>query len=286
MRSGVYIIKHTETGRVYIGSSCNMRARIRSHIVSLNKRSHRNRFLQRAWDKYGPGAFEFNRLLICKKEDNLFFEQRAIDSYRAYDKRFGFNAVPVAGSNVGMRHSEETKEKLRKASTGRKKSQDEIERIRAASTGRLHTEDAKRKMSLAQRPIWTEEKRKEIGKKFSVPKTDEHKKKLSEALVGRKLPEYIREKLVGKEPWNKGVPMRQESKEKMIKAKIGKEPWNKGKKVISEETLRKLSDSHKGQPAWNKGKKMSDESREKMRIAALNRHKKKRAAENNAGDIM
>jgi hypothetical protein len=35
------------------------------------------------------------------------------------------------------------------------------------------------------------------------------------------------------------------------------------------ETKKKLSDSHKGKPTWNKGKEFSDESKEKMRAAKI-----------------
>lgn len=47
-------------------------------------------------------------------------------------------------------------------------------------------------------------------------------------------------------------------------------PWNKGKtNVYSEETLKRLSESHKGQVAWNKGKHISEETKEKLRQVNL-----------------
>lgn len=49
----------------------------------------------------------------------------------------------------------------------------------------------------------------------------------------------------GLSPWNTGVSMSEEAKEKLRKAKLGKTPWNKGK-PMTEEQRKKLSDAHKG----------------------------------------
>ena len=40
---------------------------------------------------------------------------------------------------------------------------------------------------------------------------------------------------------------------------------------FTEETLKKISESHKGQTAWNKGKKMSDEAKKRMSESAKGR---------------
>ena len=54
-------------------------------------------------------------------------------------------------------------------------------------------------------------------------------------------------------PWNKGIPMSEEAKQKMITKKIGK-PSGKKDKILSEKSRRKLSEAHIGQKAWNKNK--------------------------------
>jgi len=83
---------------------------------------------------------------------------------------------------------------------------------------------------------------------------EESIKKLSKSLMGRTV-------------WNKGIPMRPEAKEKMIKAKTGQKP--------SEETKRKMSESAKKvvhTEEWNKnvslaqrGKRITEEQKEKIR---------------------
>lgn len=111
----------------------------------------------------------------------------------------------------------------------------------------------------------------------------------------------------GKIPWNKGVPCREETKNKLSKAnkgnpspmkgkKIpykshpkmkGKIPWNKGKpcsketkrklekalsgKKHSTKTLKKMSNSHKGKPSPMKGKKHSKKTIDKLKKARAKR---------------
>lgn len=87
--------------------------------------------------------------------------------------------------------------------------------------------------------------------------------------------EVVIEKLVianiGHIPWNKGKEMTLEYCENISKHHNKNTIlWSKGKTgVYSEETLKKMSDSHKGKSTWNKGKKMNDE----WRINASNAHK-------------
>ena len=52
---------------------------------------------------------------------------------------------------------------------------------------------------------------------------------------------------LGKEPNNKGKKTNEETKIKISEANKGKIPWNKGKKgIYSEETLKKISDTLRG----------------------------------------
>lgn len=275
MMSGVYSIRHIESGKVYIGSSFRLERRLQEHRRHLNAGHHRNRYLQRAWNQYGECSFRFDVLLACSKENVLFYEQRAMDAFMSHDAEKGYNLTKQAGNVAGHTVSPETRARLSAQNKGKKLPPEAVERMRAASTGRKHTAETKAKLSAAQDRLWTQEYREEFGKKLrGKPKSEEHRKKLAEALRGRSLPEEVKEKLRGRPAHNRGKPMSQEAKEKMIAKKLGRTPWNKGVRVTNPDTLRRLSESHLGQPAWNKGKKMSDESREKMRAAALNRRNK------------
>jgi len=78
--------------------------------------------------------------------------------------------------------------------------------------------------------------------------------------------ESTRQKMNGRTPWNKGVPMSEEQKQKLSKMKKGKLAANKGVPA-SEEQKRKQSIAMKGKPAVNKGIPMSEEQKKKLRKA-------------------
>lgn len=91
--------------------------------------------------------------------------------------------------------------------------------------------------------------------------TEDHRKKISQALKGRHQSVNTEFKK-GRKPtsvWNKGIPMNDEVKLKLSESLKGRQVWSKGKK-FSIEYRKKLSDSHKG-------KKHSFETKEKIRLA-------------------
>jgi hypothetical protein len=58
-KSGIYRIRHIESGKGYIGSALILRVRWNGHISTLRKQTHRNSYLQNAFNKYGEKAFIF-----------------------------------------------------------------------------------------------------------------------------------------------------------------------------------------------------------------------------------
>lgn len=93
----------------------------------------------------------------------------------------------------------------------------------------------------------------------NIPKSDDHKKKISEANKGRTVPIEVRKKisksLLGNIPWNKGK----------TKCQIA---WNKGI-PHTQETKNKISIKAKGRIAWNKGIPRTQEDRKKIREGRL-----------------
>lgn len=108
--SGVYQITCKPTGKIYVGSAVQFRRRWSLHRVQLRQGTHHSPHLQNAWNKHGADAFEFKVLLVCAPEMVVFYEQVMMDALKP-----SFNICPVAGSNIGMKHSDAAKENMRRS---------------------------------------------------------------------------------------------------------------------------------------------------------------------------
>lgn len=119
---GVYAIWCVPTGRMYVGSAKNIRARWRAHTTAL-LRGKGNVKLQRAWNKYGGSAFTFEILEAVPDASMLIEREQAhIDALRAAS--FGLNCRPRAASNMGLKMgppSTETRAKISRAHKGKRK---------------------------------------------------------------------------------------------------------------------------------------------------------------------
>src|SRR5262245_46212173 len=73
--SGIYQIRCIPTGKIYIGSAANLRARWDQHRRLLRRGKHANVYLQKAWDKHGEANFEFSVLELVDRADLLCAEQ-------------------------------------------------------------------------------------------------------------------------------------------------------------------------------------------------------------------
>lgn len=94
---GVYMIENIITRKVYVGSSKNIKERFSNHRHSLNRGNHENRYLQGAWNKYGPNAFTFSVIATCEEQQRFEVEQHFIDLYNACDIKYGYNLAETTG---------------------------------------------------------------------------------------------------------------------------------------------------------------------------------------------
>ncbi len=72
---GIYGIFNFLNGKLYIGSTNNLKSRLRQHKKGLKKQKHKNKYLQNSWNKYGESAFEFHVIEYCPKEKLIEREQ-------------------------------------------------------------------------------------------------------------------------------------------------------------------------------------------------------------------
>ena len=71
--AGVFQIKNTITGKVFLGSSLNLEGALNGHRFSLTIGAHRNTALQHDWNSSGSDAFTFEVLEVVKISDSPYF---------------------------------------------------------------------------------------------------------------------------------------------------------------------------------------------------------------------
>ena len=174
MTMGVYLIKNTINGLIYIGKSKN---------CELRWKGKYNKHLTNAFKKYGLAAFTFE--VIVKTDDLALMDQYEEDLiYLAQSTlpSIGYNMSTGGGNGRrGIKWPEAFKEHLRQLNLGKKMSKEAVSKSAAASRGRKHTPESIEKVRQAK-----------LGKKLP-PHTEETKHKMSEAKKGSNNPMWGRE---------------------------------------------------------------------------------------------
>jgi group I intron endonuclease len=163
METGIYSITNTITNKVYVGSAVKIESRWKEHLNDLRKNKHHSIKLQRAFNKYGESTFIFNVIMLCDKNELIINEQKFIDSLESYKK--GYNSCPIAGSRLGHKQSQETKDKIRNKLKGRT----------SPKKGTITSDETKLKLSKAH-----------MDKKLS----DTHVENIRQSKMGDKNPFY------------------------------------------------------------------------------------------------
>lgn len=171
--SGVYEMVNKQNGKVYVGSSVDIRARIRGHICLLNRGTHHGRHLQAAWNKHGEAAFIFHVLELCPAAQLIERESFWMKQKLVLDPARGYNSpehiAKRAASRRGSHLPQSTKDAIAEGNRRRTWSpeQREAARVRLQAGKRaMAPEEFSKRLSASMR-----------GRKL----TEEHKKKLSEA---------------------------------------------------------------------------------------------------------
>lgn len=169
--SGVYSIT-SPSGKQYVGSAKSMRHRWSAHCSALRRGDHHSPQLQRAFNKYGEDSLRFEVLLVCAPEHLTMYEQAAIDAMGP-----AYNVLRHARSPLGVKRSEQTKEKIAASKRGKSRPAHVIEALRKANFGKVLSAEHRAKISAFHR-----------GRK----KAPEHVAKVAAANRGRKMqPEHV-----------------------------------------------------------------------------------------------
>ena len=103
---GIYLIKNTLNNKIYIGSTKNLRTRMRLHINKLKRKVHDNGKIQNCYNKYGD-IFDIEILENCSEDMLIEREQYYMDNFKPY-----YNISPMAGRTSGYVQSEESRKKM------------------------------------------------------------------------------------------------------------------------------------------------------------------------------
>ena len=208
-KSGVYIISNKSNGRIYVGSAVDVKSRLYDHKNALQRGIHANPHLQRAWNKYEEKNFEFIPILWCSNKERLIHEQEMIDKYMA--SKQAYNIYPNAGSPLGTRHSQITKQKQSKARKEYWGSHEHLFKDKNPFYKKKHTEKVcttigeKNKKNLKGNQHAR-------GNKFSHTPEEIEKMKNSWTLEMR---EAAAERGRNRIPWNKGISPSKETRNKI-----------------------------------------------------------------------
>lgn len=177
----VYVIRCSVNGKTYVGKTCDLRDRWREHwwIATSPARSARalaaSRPLYKAMRKYGEGAFSLEVVHECDVESEAFdHEKKWIATLGSFGPG-GYNVTAGGDGQLGVRHTEESKARLRAQRLGTKASAETRAKLSAMRKGRSAPEVSARQFG-------------ELNPFFGKKHTKESRAKMSAALTGKPSP--------------------------------------------------------------------------------------------------
>ena len=200
-KCGVYLIRNTTDGKVYVGSSVDITKRWQAHVNLLKANKHSNAHLQRAWLRDGQETFEFSIIELCPEGALIVREVVWVEYHGSLNPDKGYNLEYPDRRG----HSEETKQKISASRTGNPKC------LGKKPSGFHHSEETKRKISESRKGkclghAVSDDARRRIGEaRRGKPLSAEHRAKLSAAHKGKKRPDEFRKKMseVTRKSWLK-----------------------------------------------------------------------------------
>lgn len=167
-QSGIYQIRNTANGKVYVGSSKLLKRRIQQHRSALRAGTHRSKHLQRAWNIQGEETFAFEPLITCAQSMLIWYEQQFIDQLHPE-----YNNRKLADSNAGHVHDADTRARIGAASKRYWEDPATRERMRAANTGSKRTDETRKLLSENKKKFYIDNpEQRELSRTRSLARID------------------------------------------------------------------------------------------------------------------
>lgn len=165
MKSGVYQIM-LPNDWIYIGSGVSIKGRVYSHKNQLIKKIHKNRILQRVYNKYGFSNWFIKIIEEVDKNNLITREAYHLNLAKKKNKKIA-NLTGVTGTNLGIKRSNESK--IRMSIAAKNRSEEAKENIENARQKVRETNEFKSKISSASKKMWkSNEFRKKMSQRTSL----------------------------------------------------------------------------------------------------------------------
>ena len=139
-KSGIYRWINQINGKTYIGSSIDLRKRLRNYFSFdyLNYYKVKNMLISKALLKYGYSKFKLEILEYCIIKKCIEREQYYLDHFQPE-----YNILKIAGSTLGRKHSEETIAKMKNRIWTEEQKIKNIKRLNLLNASEKHLEHLK-----------------------------------------------------------------------------------------------------------------------------------------------
>lgn len=177
--SGVYAIQNKLNGKLYIGSTDNIKRRWYDHKCCLTNNSHYNRHLQSSWNVHGKNIFEFVIIEEVSDKSKLFKrEQYWMDKFESYKITEGYNLCKTAGSQLGSIRNKKVRKTISLSITCSPKRMEQVRNLGLSQRGKKHPN-------------------------FGKPRSTEVRNKISKGHMGLVVPKEVRKKDIYSNVWKK-----------------------------------------------------------------------------------